>query len=259
MARASISYHTSMFDLPARRNFATKIPAFHMKHPFLPILLSALGTAALLPLNYFLAPQLHLSFSENPAINRMAAAQICTLALVALVLWAVRRLHPEGFRKYWWLGDAAAPAEKVAWLGIRENESWRSVGAGFSLVVTAATAAFMWLGVYQKTPIVWLDLLPWVLLFSLSNSFSEEMLTRFTLAAGLDGVQSKAQICLWSAAIFGGVHFFGTPGGIMGVLMAGFLGWLLAKSVVETRGFGWAWFIHFLQDVVIIFALLHVE
>jgi uncharacterized protein len=33
--------------------------------------------------------------------------------------------------------------------------------------------------------------------------------------------------------------------------LAGFLGWLLAKSIVETRGIFWAWFIHFLQDVII--------
>ena len=33
--------------------------------------------------------------------------------------------------------------------------------------------------------------------------------------------------------------------------MAGFLGWLLAKSVAETQGVFWAWFIHFQQDVLI--------
>lgn len=68
-----------------------------------------------------------------------------------------------------------------------------------------------------------------------------------------------ARIRLWSAAIFGGIHYFGTPGGPLGMLMAGFLGWLLAKSVVETKGFGWAWLIHFLQDVVILFAFLGKE
>lgn len=31
----------------------------------------------------------------------------------------------------------------------------------------------------------------------------------------------------------------------------GTLGWFLAKSMVDTKGMGWAWFIHFLLDVVI--------
>ncbi|MFT6005009.1 MAG: hypothetical protein ACI8UQ_002153, partial [Bacteroidia bacterium] len=55
------------------------------------------------------------------------------------------------------------------------------------------------------------------------------------------------------------VHYFGTPGGIIGVIVAGFLGWFLAKSILETKGFFWAWFIHFLQDVVIITAMLAIE
>jgi len=216
----------------------------------------AAATIALLPLNQKLVPIIQAHVSANAAVNRMFVAQVLTLALVALVLGITRRLNSVGFSKYWRLGDMAAPAEKVAWLGIKEGESWRSVGLGFAVVITGATALFMWLGVYRSTPVAWLDVLPWVLLFSATNSFSEEMLCRFSLAAGLDGQLSKAAICGWSAAIFGSVHYFGTPGGPMGVLMAGFLGWLMAKSVLETRGFGWAWFIHFLQDVVILFALL---
>lgn len=29
------------------------------------------------------------------------------------------------------------------------------------------------------------------------------------------------------------------------------MGWLLAKSMLETGGFFWAWLIHFLQDILI--------
>jgi hypothetical protein len=34
-------------------------------------------------------------------------------------------------------------------------------------------------------------------------------------------------------------------------MMAGLMGWILAKSMIETKALGWALFIHFLQDVVI--------
>ena len=40
--------------------------------------------------------------------------------------------------------------------------------------------------------------------------------------------------------------------GIIGVTLAGTLGFILAKSMHETNGFFWAWVIHFLQDVLII-------
>jgi hypothetical protein len=46
-------------------------------------------------------------------------------------------------------------------------------------------------------------------------------------------------------------HFFGTPSGIFGALMAGLMGWLLARSMLETKSLGWALFIHFLHDLVI--------
>lgn len=58
---------------------------------------------------------------------------------------------------------------------------------------------------------------------------------------------------MWiSATIFGVAHYRGMPGGIWGVLLAGLLGWVLTKSMIETEGFFWAWLIHFLQDVVLL-------
>jgi hypothetical protein len=53
------------------------------------------------------------------------------------------------------------------------------------------------------------------------------------------------------AAYFGLGHFYGVPYGVIGVVLAWFLGWILARSMLETRGLTWAWFIHFLQDVAI--------
>jgi hypothetical protein len=52
--------------------------------------------------------------------------------------------------------------------------------------------------------------------------------------------------------LFGIPHFFGMPSGIIGVLMAGLLGFVLAKSMYETNGIFWAWLIHFVQDILII-------
>lgn len=54
------------------------------------------------------------------------------------------------------------------------------------------------------------------------------------------------------AVFFGMAHYlYGTPAGVVGFLMTAFLGWLLAKSMLETRGLFWPWFIHFVPDVVI--------
>lgn len=51
-------------------------------------------------------------------------------------------------------------------------------------------------------------------------------------------------------------RFIRIHNGVIGILMAGVLGWLMMKSVMETQGIFWAWSIHFLQDVVIFSALI---
>ena len=56
--------------------------------------------------------------------------------------------------------------------------------------------------------------------------------------------------------LLGEGHYYGVPYGVVGVLLAGFLGWFLGKSMQETGGFVWAWLIHFLQDVIIFTFLL---
>ncbi len=99
-------------------------------------------------------------------------------------------------------------------------------------------------------------MLPFSIAFALSNSFVEESITRFGVVVVLKNVLNDKIIPLISALIFGTAHYWGNPGGFIGVIAAGFLGWLLTKSILETKGIFWAWLIHFLQDVIIFSALL---
>jgi membrane protease YdiL (CAAX protease family) len=62
-----------------------------------------------------------------------------------------------------------------------------------------------------------------------------------------------------SALIFGVIHYFGMPGKIPGMLMAGFMGWLLTFAIIQTSGIFWAWSIHFAQDVIILTIALAAE
>lgn len=71
---------------------------------------------------------------------------------------------------------------------------------------------------------------------------------RAALLAPLDGQVPRAQGLLLTAFFFGIAHWDGMPYGVTGVLMSGILGWLPGKSMLETRGFFWAWFIHFTQQ-----------
>ncbi len=41
----------------------------------------------------------------------------------------------------------------------------------------------------------------------------------------------------------------------VGAAASVFMGWILSKAMLETRGLFWAWFIHFLSDVAIFSSL----
>jgi hypothetical protein len=97
-----------------------------------------------------------------------------------------------------------------------------------------------------------LPLLPVVILFATNNAFNEELRYRSALIAPVHDVVGKGQAILLSAVFFGLDHYLtGIPGGLSGVALTGLFGWLLGKSMLETKGFIWPWFMHFWGDAAI--------
>lgn len=215
------------------------------------------ATAVILSLSQF-AQRSPLSICGLEYINTQSKYQTLLLGVAMLVLLALYFVNEANFSAFLAPGNIAAPAKGVTWLGIAEGESWRSLGASLSFFITFATSTFVYLQLRKSAGDLKqiLPYLPWVLLFSLSNSFSEEMVYRLGVIVPLVGSVDTDYILLISAIVFGAPHLRGMPNGIVGALMAGLLGWLLAKSVVETSGLFWAWSIHFLQDMVIFSAFV---
>lgn len=172
--------------------------------------------------------------------------------LTILTMWLITGRRLQFLRR----GDLSAPARPIAVIGVKDGEPWSAVGRNFAIILSLATAAFLLVGFWPKlatTAPAAIGLAALVALpLSLSNSFIEEIVTRWTIVEGFTGSARLITIAPWvSAGIFGSVHFIGVPGGPLGSLMAGFLAWLAARSIQDTRGIGWAWFLHFLQDVII--------
>lgn len=211
----------------------------------------------ILNLNRF-AKTLPFSVSKLAYINTQLKFQTLLLSIALLVLVALYFLSPATLSSFFSLGNIAAPAKAVSWLGISEGESWLNLGASLSFFITLATATFVFLQFRNAAGSFKLlvPLLFWVVLFSLSNSFSEEVIYRLGVIVPLAEPVDSRTLLLISAVAFGLPHLRGMPNGIVGAVMAGFLGWLLAKSVTETNGIFWAWFIHSLQDVVIFSAFV---
>ena len=173
-----------------------------------------------------------------------------TLAVLA-ALWVVKRRRSAFFLVK---GDLAAPIGPVRWLGIRPGESWRKFGWIFAVIAGLAVAVPTILspplspGAFGRAA----SLLPFVLLFAAVNAFNEEVYFRASLLSTLVDVVGRGHTLMMIAFFFGMAHYlYGSPPGVVGFLMTAFLGWLLAKSMLETKGLLWPWFIHFVPDVVV--------
>lgn len=179
---------------------------------------------------------------------------IGVMFIVAAALWIVKRRRSDFFLVK---GQLDAQIEPVRWLGIRSGESWHKFGWIFGIIAALAVAVptIALLNPSSDVLIKSLPLIPAVLLFAAINAFNEELYFRATLLSTLTKVIGKTHALLINVALFGLAHYLnGSPPGVTGLVMTGFLAFLLGKSMLETRGFLWAWIIHFLPDVMIFFS-----
>lgn len=227
-----------------------------------PILLITIVVIACAPLLLWLrnSPPVALEIFENTTYNLEISYQITALVLAIVVIGIVYGLTGREGLAYLNLAKRDGKIRPEPWIGVKpkETETWKNLGVNFAVVITLVTAVVIYFQVVHGKSMS-LELFPRVILivvFALMNAFTEEIIFRFSFVAVVSkyGFSPYAAQGL-AAATFGVVHYFGNPGGVPGVLMAAFIGWFLAKSMLETKGFFWALLIHFLQDVVIFSAL----
>ncbi len=93
--------------------------------------------------------------------------------------------------------------------------------------------------------------LPAIVIMAAINAFGEEFQFRSMVLARLESVLGAKQAIWMAAGLFGFMHYFGDPSGFVGVVLAGYLGWIAAKSMIETRSLVWAFLIHFVGDFIL--------
>lgn len=180
--------------------------------------------------------------------NQTQKLIVTVLVMILLLMLGYRRKD-----LYLTWGNLRAAIQPVRLLGFPKPDSWVSFGGQWSVYLALGTAAGLWLTSQVPLPEIdaFLPFLPVVLLMAALNAFNEEFIYRSSVIATLENHLHRKQIWWISAAFFGIAHFWGMPSGFVGVLLATFMGWILAKAMLETRGFFWSWWIHFFQDIVI--------
>ena len=186
-------------------------------------------------------------------VSGMAAVQAPRLTLALVVIAAALPLFGDRRRFFLARGDLAAPAAPIRGIGMLRPTRWNRLAPILTLCLAGGTVTFLTLagGAPLGNLAAAVPLLPFVLGFAAINAFGEEVTYRAPQLAGLQPVVGATHGLLITAAYFGIAHYYGVPYGIIGVVMSAALGWLLGRSMLETRGLFWAWFIHFVMDVAI--------
>lgn len=155
------------------------------------------------------------------------------------------------------LGNWRAPVQPEPFLWFWRPISWTRFAVSLLLIFGVLLPAYLYSTLHPQIDRMhgFLLVLPWAVATSALNAANEEFQLRSVLLARLRNVVPPREAFLFIAVLFGVGHYFGQPSGWGGVFMAGFAGWIWAKSMVETRGFSFAFATHFVQDLVIFYFL----
>ena len=150
-------------------------------------------------------------------------------------------------------GNLRAPGRPTRLLMMKEPEPWTIIFRNFIVVYIIILLVYWGMQVIFVSPRISqvIIYLPAILIAAAVNAFGEEFEFRSMPLVRLEPVFGPGQAIIMAAVMFGLMHYFGDPGGPIGVLLTGYLGWIAAKSMIETRGFVMAFVIHFVGDFFI--------
>lgn len=217
------------------------------------VMFAFFGLSELRPLINFSWPALQSVFGGNAFDSRMQAEQTGKLAVACGMIVTLLLLGYKRREFFLARGDLRAPIRPVPLLGFPKPDPWPWFGLQWAIYIAAGLGVMLYLSLRPTGPLLLkvVPMLPSILFYAALNAFNEELTYRAPMLATLEPV-SGSQPALWmSACFFGIAHYFGTPGGLVGGIASIFMGWILGKGMVETRGLFWSWWIHFLSDIVI--------
>jgi hypothetical protein len=217
------------------------------------VMLAFFGLAALSQLVDFTWPGLQSLFGGTVFDVRMQAEQTRKLAVSLAMIVLLLALGYKRGDFFLTLGNLRARIEPVQLLGFPKPDPWPRFGLLWAFNIAVALAVVQYFGLRPSGAVLLkvLPILPSILFYAALNAFNEEITYRAPMLATLESVGGSKQALWMSAYFFGIAHYFGTPGGMVGGLASIFMGWILGKAMIETRGLFWSWWIHFLSDIAI--------
>jgi hypothetical protein len=222
-------------------------------HNYFLIMIAFFGLLELSSRINFTIPFLQNLFGANVFDQRMQAEQTGKLAVSVFMILILFVLGYKRKDIFLTRGNLKALITPVKLLGFPKPEPWTKFGLLWSFCIAAGLGVALYLGMKPSSSMFvnMLPFLPSIIFYAALNAFNEEMIFRAPMLATLEPVAGSLN-ALWMAASFFGIsHYFGVPSGIPGAIASVFMGWILSKAMLETRGLFWSWWIHLLSDIVI--------
>ncbi len=211
--------------------------------------------------HYLLVDGNTAELGQYSALNAELWYQVVVAGMAVIYLVAVKSIHPLKYRLFDKVGSSDAYPVPVLALGISGNQSWRVVGR-VSLIAFGVIAAFYaYVSVWHRAMPPLEQIIPALgvgAVLAGGSAFAVTAITRFGIIVTLYDTVPPRMIYLLTAILYAVPQFYLFPGGFVRAVIAGVMGWLLAKSILETRGAVWAWSIQFVYDWVVYTALLAV-
>jgi membrane protease YdiL (CAAX protease family) len=172
--------------------------------------------------------------------------------LVMLVVLLRMGLRRHDF--YLAVGDVRATAEPMRIPS--KPEPWTKFGRNYAIISVGLLLAFLIPALQPSLAELSIGLVVFAAVCAGMNAFAEEFLYRAALIPQVLPLFGKSATLLLLPVWFGLAHWFGVPSGLTGVILAAIGGWFFTRSMIETRGIAWAWFLHFLADFTVYLVLL---
>lgn len=187
-------------------------------------------------------------------VQHMLRKQLLLLVSAFIIFFILLLLKKKPSQFYLSMGDLNARVKPVKWLAVQDNIHWKRFGSEFGVYLSIGLLIYLLSAngipsikdLLQVVPYI-----PAIIIFATINSFYEELVYRASLLSVLEGVVGERHSLFITTLYFGIGHFYGVPSGIIGIMMASFLGYILGKSILETRGLFWAFVLHFVMDFYI--------
>lgn len=174
--------------------------------------------------------------------------------VLAVALMALTLIHSGLSRRDLFLARGNMRAQSRIPIPFFSSRRWTLVGPLAFVILAIPLVVELVLEIHPNWALAHniLSALPLIIVFGIINAAQEEFTYRVVYLARLAPVVGAGWALLITSVNFGINHWVGGhPNGLTGVVTVALAGYILGRSMLDTRGVAWAWIIHTAADVIV--------